>query len=312
MSENLPDVKKEEGKVMPYKKYTDMAETEFVKIAGKDVWNRERLFALQIFMANPKLQQCDPVSIRSAILNIALTGATLNPALAQAYLVERGKKCCLDISYRGLIKIATMDGSIIKLKGAVIYDWDGFQLGGPHDDPHHVMNVNPPIDPEKMPVKDFWEHLVVAYSHATLPGGYEDWSVLPKWKLLKVMNTSKSKNSEYSPWTNWPDEMCIKTAIRYHSKTLPRAEKLVTAASVMNEIDGLDLSKQDAIDVTPSVLESLPEDVRTDITNLCDLADVSTAEMNMRLGQAQGDPTKLQLFKEELEQKASKKLDSGQ
>jgi len=71
-------------------------------------FNREAGFAIQILMNNPYLMKADPLSVKDAVVNIALTGLTLNPALKYAYLVPRkvksDLKCILDISYIGMIR----------------------------------------------------------------------------------------------------------------------------------------------------------------------------------------------------------------
>jgi len=43
------------------------------------------------------------------------------------------------------------------------------------------------------------------------------------------------------PWATWPEEQIRKTAVKYHSKTLPRLtnEKLAHAVSILNQHEGL-------------------------------------------------------------------------
>ena len=67
----------------------------------------------------------NPASLRSAILNVAAIGISLNPSLAHAYLVPRDGAICLDISYRGLVKLATDAGAIEWAKAVLVY---GFNL----------------------------------------------------------------------------------------------------------------------------------------------------------------------------------------
>ena len=82
---------------------------------------REAGFAIQILQQNTFLQSCDPISVKNAIVNVALTGLTLNPALKMAYLVPRKGKCVLDPSYVGLIKVLTDSGALKNKDDAVIY-----------------------------------------------------------------------------------------------------------------------------------------------------------------------------------------------
>lgn len=83
----------------------------------------ECLFAKQQLLKNDytlTAAQNNPAALRAAILNVAAIGISLNPALAHAYLVPRSPgsakdasgryvskpaQVCLDISYRGLVKL---------------------------------------------------------------------------------------------------------------------------------------------------------------------------------------------------------------
>lgn len=90
-------------------------------------FNREAGFAIQILTQNEFLASCDQESIRNAVVNVSLTGLTLNPALKFAYLVPRAGKCILDISYIGMIKVLTDAGAVKNTDAGVIYSndkWD--------------------------------------------------------------------------------------------------------------------------------------------------------------------------------------------
>src|SRR5690606_39362507 len=77
-------------------------------------FQKEANFALQIFQGNDYLTKMSPDSIKNAIVNVALTGLTLNPVMKFAYLVPRKGKFVLDVSYMGLAKILTDTGSVKK------------------------------------------------------------------------------------------------------------------------------------------------------------------------------------------------------
>ena len=215
----------------------------FVKCADESAWMKEIGFAMQILRANDILQKCDSDSIRNAVVNVALCGATLNPALAQAYLVPRDGKCCLDFSYRGLLKIATDSGGVKSIQAAVVYDFDDFDFEeGSTPFIHYKRNLNPPEDFRKDPLAGFWKHFTCAFSIATLQDGCKDYMILPKWRVEKIKNTSKAR-SDKAPWGQWPEEMVRKTVIKYHYKTLPQTDRMSNAVTILNEHEGLDTSK---------------------------------------------------------------------
>ena len=222
--------------------YDKKIKDRFLEVVDEKSYNREVIFAKQIFDGNKFLQQCDKESIRNAIVNIALTGATLNPALQQAFIVPRKGKAILDFSYRGLIQIATDPGSIKVMTAQVVYTWDEFEYEqGTKPFIHNKMNLDPPIDPEELAhdPKKIWDYVLCAYSRAVLFDGSEDFIILPKYKLWKIYQSSEGKENAKMPWQTWPEEMIRKSAIKYHAKTLPKNDRLATAVSILNEHEGI-------------------------------------------------------------------------
>ncbi len=250
------------------------AEKDFIKAYGSErpdvrqAWIREAEWARQAIVSGQSssyLQQCSPVSIKGAIINVALTGTTLNPVLREADIIPRKVRgqyvACLDHRYGGLIKIAVDAGAALSIKAFVVYDWDEFDYDEGRPKPVIYKPAMAPkdqdgvmIDPMKL-AKDpkmVFEHLVCVASKAVLPSGAIDWIVLRKWELMKVRETSMSKDSEFSPWVKWPEAQLRKTGIKYHSKTLKgknQDNRLALAVQLQNDIDGLDLEKQKGRDI---------------------------------------------------------------
>lgn len=202
----------------------------FLQVADEATYTRELIFAKQVFDGNDYLRKCDPNSIRNAIFNIALTGATLNPALHQAYLVPRGNKCVLDISYRGLVKIATDSGGVLDVDATVVHEKDTFYYEqGLEPKLQHIPCLEG--DPGKM---------TFVYAKAILPPfppGIIKFIVLSAKEIEKVKKTSSAKNG---PWLEWEEEMARKTAVKKLYKLLPQSDWMSTAVSVLNEHEGIE------------------------------------------------------------------------
>ena len=101
---------------------------------------QECLFAKQQIMKNDyiyNVAQGAPQSLEDAILNVSAIGVSLNPASSHAYLVPREGRICLDISYRGLVKLATDSGAIKWAKCELVYTNDRFVWKGPVEAPEH-------------------------------------------------------------------------------------------------------------------------------------------------------------------------------
>jgi len=190
----------------------------------------ECLFARQQIVKNDLTQKTannNPASLRNAILNVAAIGISLNPAMAHAYLVPRGGQICLDISYKGLVKLATDAGAIEWAKPELVYENDTFNYLGPCTPPEHVADVfgdrgNP----------------VGAYCLARLKNDY--MVEIMNWaEIQKVRDTSKAANG---PWKTWPLEMAKKTIVKRASKSWPQSngrDRLDTAVEVINQHEGL-------------------------------------------------------------------------
>jgi len=204
-------------------------------------FNREAGFAIQILTNNPYLMKCDPDSVKHAVVNVALTGLTLNPALKYAYFVPRkskdGLKCILDISYIGMIKILTDAGAVKNVDAGVIYSNDkyDFRRGS---DPYF----------KHQPALSNRGEKVGAYAIAFLRDGGFQFEILGKEEIEKIRATSESyKNEEgrkFSPWETWEDEMWKKSALKRLFKLLPKtnfSEQLIASIShdYENEMDDI-------------------------------------------------------------------------
>ena len=224
--------------------YDEKVKNSFIKIVDEKKWLSEAIFAYQIVKGNDTLQKCDPESIRKAIMNVALTGATLNPVLQEAFLVPRKSKCCLDFGYRGLIGIACSKGPIKYMEAQVVYTWDEFDYEqGTNQRLHYKMNLEPPENMDKIATdpKAIWDHVLCAFSRAVLIDGSENFIILPRYKLLKIAKSSEAFGHKDMPWQKWPEEQMRKTVVKYHSKTLPKQgnDQLALAVALLNEHEGL-------------------------------------------------------------------------
>ena len=195
-------------------------------------YRTECLFAQQQIMKNSYtagVAEENLNSLKAAIMNVAAIGISLNPALQHAYLVPRDKKICLDISFRGLVKLATESGAITWAKAELVFEKDAFAYRGPSTAPHHEADV-------------FGERgeLKGGYVIAKLPDGEVLIDVMSVAEIHKVRDTSKAKNN--GPWVDWYHEMCKKTLIKRAYKSWPQTEgrvRLDRAVAALNETEGV-------------------------------------------------------------------------
>ncbi len=207
------------------------AERKFTEIAAADgnlvTYQREAMYAMQVLAGSEYLQKCSPDSLRNAVINIASVGLSLSPAMKLAYLVPRDGKACLDISYIGLIKIATDSGSVLAVKAEVVHENDGFEYLGPFSMPIHKFSPFASAEDRG--------DVIGAYVIAKLANGITQIETLSIEEIEKIRAKSKAKSG---PWFDWFTEMVKKAAIKRASKMWPRTERLSTAEAVLNDHDG--------------------------------------------------------------------------
>lgn len=221
--------------IAPYLRAIGAARDKFVTIADEHTFDVESLFAMQLLTKTDyamKVANENPQSVRNAMFNVASTGLTLNPANAYAYLVPRDGAIMLDISYKGLIKIATDAGSILWARADLVYADDKFIYNGPAAMPEHSANVFK---------KDRGE-VVGAYCIARTVDGDILTEVMGIEEIEKVRGKSTAYTKKKSgPWVEWFGEMVRKTVIKRASKTWPysaRMEKLHEAIEIANNAEG--------------------------------------------------------------------------
>ena len=216
----------------------------------KMAYESESMFAMQAIQKNDYIYgvaNSAPESVRNAVINVASIGLSLNPATSYAYLVPRDKRICLDISYQGLIKIATDTGSIRWAKAEIVYSGDTFQYKGIGIVPVHEFN----------PFSDRGTFAGVYCVAKTSDGDYlvetmtaeQIYEIRNKSEAYKAFAAGKSRQC---PWVDFEGEMTKKTCIKRASKTWPksqRGDRLQTAISILNENgEGIDFNADKVVE----------------------------------------------------------------
>lgn len=233
-------VEQKEGRqIAPYQAAIQRAKDRFAKIASQTVnYDKESIFAMQALMKTDfamKTANSNPNSVHLAMINVASTGLTLNPANGYAYLVPRDGAIHLDISYKGLIKIATDAGSIVWARAEVVYADDRFEYRGPAEAPVHVAD----------PFKGNRGEIVGAYCIAKTNDGDVLTEVMSREEIEKIRSKSsawvRGKPGSKGPWEEFFSEMCRKAVVKRASKTWPyteRSEVVGQAIEIANAAEG--------------------------------------------------------------------------
>lgn len=225
----------------PYQHAIQKSKDRFAKVAASTVnYDRESIFAMQALMKTNFAMETankNPQSVHLAMINVASTGLTLNPANAYAYLVPRDGAIVLDISYKGLIKIATDTGSIEWARADVVHEADTFTYRGPAVVPEHTSD----------PFKSDRGDIVGVYCIAKTKHGDVLTEVMDRAEIEKIRGKSmayvrgKAQNKSGGPWDEWFVQMCKKAIIKRASKTWPytdQIDRLGEAIEIANNAEG--------------------------------------------------------------------------
>jgi len=228
-------------------------ENKFGDIAsahGGVEFQKEALFALQILQGNSFLTTIalgNKNSLMSAVLNVAAIGLSLNPAQKLAYLVPRDGKVCLDISYIGMVKLATDPGSVMWVQAEVVRAKDTFTYTGVGKLPDHQMQ----------PFGDRGE-VVGVYSVVRLATGEYLTTTMSIEECYAIRERSQAyKKKKSGPWVTDEGEMLKKTVIKRASKLWPKTDRLQEAISVVNEHEGINFQNEQIDNVEVKRIESV-------------------------------------------------------
>lgn len=210
----------------------------FEALAGGHLnYGDEEIFAMQMLMKNDYvfgIANKHPRSVQLAMVNVASTGLTLNPAMGYAYLVPRDSQIVLDISYKGLIKIATDAGSVVWARAECVYENDKFLYRGPAQMPEIHAD----------PFRERGE-IIGAYCIAKTDGGDILTEVMDRAaiEVIRSKSTAWTKGSagRKGPWEDFFSEMCRKAVIKRARKTWPytdKDERMAKAVEIANHAEG--------------------------------------------------------------------------
>ena len=208
-------------------------------------YDKEAMFAMQVIQKNDYLKKIannNPGSLRNAVINIAAIGLSLNPAEKLAYIVPRKGEACLDISYIGLIRLATDTGSILWARAELIYENDEFVYRGATEKPE--FSTPNPFDRGK---------LQGVYCVAKTQEGDFLSGIMSLKEVHDIRDRSEAwkayvkDHNKLCSWVTDEGEMIKKTIIKRESKTWPKTDKsgrFDQAVQVINEHEGIDFDGQ--------------------------------------------------------------------
>lgn len=108
--------------------------TLYKQIHGNDrgelAYQAEKFHFMKLIQEKPELQNCTPISLYGAFLDVAVQGLSVDPTKKLAYVVPYGKTAQLQISGYGELQLR-MDYKQVKYvdKPVIVYDCDTYEVG---------------------------------------------------------------------------------------------------------------------------------------------------------------------------------------
>lgn len=167
--------------------------------------------ALTALTKTPKLLDCTKESVLKCCMDLSSFG--LEPDGRRAYLIPYGKECTLIVSYIGLIELAKRSGDVAKWVPQTVCEKDDFTWDNGEVD--HKINF-----------REDRGRVQCVYSKVTFKDGTTDVEVMTLDECNAVRDRSRAKDG---PWKTDYIAMCLKTAIRRHSKRMTLSSEFVEA-----------------------------------------------------------------------------------
>lgn len=202
--------------------------------------------AMTAVSTTPKLLECNQISFVAALMQSAQLGLEPNTGLGQAYLIPYGGNVQFQISYKGLIDLATRSGQYKAIYAHEVYSNDEFSFSyGLNKDLIHVPSQQPEGEP------------IGYYAVYHLKNGGYDFVYWTRERVEKHANKfSKSKNN--GPWKTNYDSMAKKTVLKEVLKYAPKTiemQNVVSADETIKTEVHEDMSQ--VIDVTDYTIEDI-------------------------------------------------------
>lgn len=185
----------------------------------------------------PKLRECERLTVVSCLMTAAQLNLEPSSALGQAYLIPRwsGKlganECTLLIGYKGLLELARRSGDIRSIAANVVYQ-DEVDLGLFHAS-YAPASVEHRFSVQNIDRSD--GKIVAAYAVCELASGGTQIAILTRQDIDK--RRSRGGDRKFSPWKSDFAAMARKSAIRalLNGGTVPMSVELRTALVHDNE-----------------------------------------------------------------------------
>lgn len=165
-----------------------------------------RVFVTEL-RKNPKLLECNKMSLMSSMMQIAQLGLEVG-VIGHCYLVPYKTECQLIVGYKGLVSLALRSGEVKSLVANCVFENDFFD---------YTMGTESYI--KHKPTMKEKGNLIAVYAVAKLKDGSTTFDIMSREDIEAIKK--RSKTSAFGPWVTDYNEMAKKTVVRRFCKMLP-------------------------------------------------------------------------------------------
>lgn len=226
--------------------------------------DRMTRIALTEFRKNPKLGECNPLSVFAAVIMASQLG--LEPGvMGQCYLIPYKTECQLIPGYQGLLDLVRRSGKVRRIEAQVVYERDRFT---------YKTGLSVTLDHEPLLDGDRGEPRL-AYAVAEFADGGYHVEIMSRAQIESIRDRSNNTQTarrfgKKTPWDTDADEMWRKTVLRRLCKFLPKSVELATAMALDESAgkgaQGLTVRDVTAGEWTPPPVDDYPPQLPAPVT----------------------------------------------
>jgi recombination protein RecT len=233
--------------------------------------NRMIRLATSALHQTPELQECSMVSIVNSVMLAAQLRLEINTSLGHAWLIPYKKVCTFQPGYRGLIELAHRSSLIHDVSAHMVFSADEFE----------IEYGDSPRCYHKPKIAGGRGQRVGAYAIIRYKDGPANFLFMGGEEIEEIRDkASQSKNSEFSPWKKYPDEMWRKTPTKRLLKYIRLSIEDLSRAIGLDE-QAESVADRNAVDISAKALNpatNLSQDLVIE-GEMLDMAETATHEL---------------------------------
>jgi phage RecT family recombinase len=195
--------------------------------------------AVEYIRHNPKLLECDPTSLLTALMTAAQFRFMPSGVSGECYIIPYARDAKFQLGYQGIVTLLWRTNKVKSIKAIIVYDNERFE----YEEGLTTKLVHTPTrfgEERGLPIG--------VYAVAETTNGGKLFKVMTADQVMAIKSMSKAKDKPDSPWNSKDPEkwMWQKTCLIQLAKLLPKSQELIKAIEEDYKGEGMDKPMLDA------------------------------------------------------------------